>query len=201
VSHGLRNLDGVSLDELPRLADFATWIVACESALPWSIGSFMKAYAGNQSGMDALVIEASPVAIEVLAFAQKQRQWKGTAKELLGLLTAGFRGRTADRADARLRDWPSTPSQLSNQLKRVAPNLRQMGVDVSTGNRQGKNRNRIISIFWIGESPSATSAASALPNDGAVSMLYPETDPRSMVHRQLPCSPDDHDEPVHASSA
>jgi hypothetical protein len=174
VSHGLRNLDRVQLDELPRLADFAVWVMACEGALPWPEGSFLKAYAGNQSGMDALAIESSPVAMEVLSFVRERRAaWKGTAKDLLATLISRLRGRTADRADARLRAFPSTPSVLSNQLRRVAPNLRQLGVDIIIGVREGKDRNRFITISWAGETPSAASATSAQPGPNAAASAYP----------------------------
>jgi hypothetical protein len=47
VAHGLRALGGVQLDQLPRMADFAVWITACEPAL-WPTGTFARAYAANR---------------------------------------------------------------------------------------------------------------------------------------------------------
>jgi hypothetical protein len=38
VVHGLRALGGVHLDRLPRMADFALWAAACETAL-WPAGT------------------------------------------------------------------------------------------------------------------------------------------------------------------
>src|SRR5262249_23359311 len=43
---GLKDLPSVELDELPRMADFAQWVVACETGL-WEKGTFIKAYGGN----------------------------------------------------------------------------------------------------------------------------------------------------------
>src|SRR5262249_43235555 len=41
VSAGLRNLPHVQLGTLPRMADFAAWITACEPALGWKTSSFL----------------------------------------------------------------------------------------------------------------------------------------------------------------
>src|SRR5437763_1487406 len=47
VVHGLRALGRVYLDRLPRMADFALWAAACETAL-WPAGTFARAYAANR---------------------------------------------------------------------------------------------------------------------------------------------------------
>jgi hypothetical protein len=48
VVHGLRTLPHTRLDRLPRMADFALWATACETAL-WPAGTFMAAYSGSDS--------------------------------------------------------------------------------------------------------------------------------------------------------
>ena len=50
VSCGLRCLPDVHLDCKPRMADFAMWGVAVESACPWPAGTFTDAYTGNRQG-------------------------------------------------------------------------------------------------------------------------------------------------------
>src|SRR5262249_3117857 len=55
VAHGLRQLPEVHLDRLPRMADFARWATACETAI-WSPGTFMSAYDGNRDEAVANVI-------------------------------------------------------------------------------------------------------------------------------------------------
>ena len=47
ASHGLRALPHVRLDRLPRMADFALWAAACETAL-WPSGTFARAYDANR---------------------------------------------------------------------------------------------------------------------------------------------------------
>jgi hypothetical protein len=62
--HGLRTLPGVRLDRLPRMADFALWAAACETAL-WPAGTFCRAYDANRQAAAEDIIEADPVAARV----------------------------------------------------------------------------------------------------------------------------------------
>ena len=50
VSEGLRRLPEIELPTLPRMADFALWVTACETEY-WPAGTFMAAYAGNGDRM------------------------------------------------------------------------------------------------------------------------------------------------------
>ena len=86
VVHGLRRLPDVRLDRLPRLADFAKWSVACETAF-WRPGTFEAAYGHNRDEAVADVIETDPVASAVLAFMHDRTDWTGTASDLLGALS------------------------------------------------------------------------------------------------------------------
>jgi hypothetical protein len=45
--HGLRNVEGIHLEEPPRMADFALWATACETAF-WPAGTFTQAYQANR---------------------------------------------------------------------------------------------------------------------------------------------------------
>ena len=65
VSMGLRNQSSVNLPILPRMADFAIWVVACEPSLPWPPGSFMEAYLENRAEAVELSLEADCVAVAV----------------------------------------------------------------------------------------------------------------------------------------
>jgi hypothetical protein len=61
VVHGLRTVNQLELDRLPRMADFALWAAACETAL-WSAGTFARAYAANRRAAIERIIEADPLA-------------------------------------------------------------------------------------------------------------------------------------------
>jgi hypothetical protein len=47
AAHGLRNPPGIHLKQLPRMADFALWARACETAF-WRAGTFARAYQANR---------------------------------------------------------------------------------------------------------------------------------------------------------
>src|SRR5262249_13260150 len=56
AAHGLRTLHNVELKKLPRMADFAIWVVACEVAL-WSKAKFLAAYEDNRAAAITATIE------------------------------------------------------------------------------------------------------------------------------------------------
>jgi hypothetical protein len=156
VSAGLGNLATVQLDRLPRMADFAKWVTACEPSLAWKSGAFLRAYAGNVRNANELVLESSPVVRHVMALIDGGRTWEGTAAELLTSLDA-----VANEGDKRLKSWPKTPRALAGIVRRMAPNFRRAGISVQFS-RQGHECTRTISIFKERpETPSASSARSA----------------------------------------
>ncbi len=52
VTVALRNEASVILDKMPRMADFAKWIVAAEPACPWAPGTFLEVYGRKPSAGD-----------------------------------------------------------------------------------------------------------------------------------------------------
>jgi hypothetical protein len=100
VVRGLSTLGGVHLDRLPRMADFAVWAAACETAL-WPAGTFARAYAANRRTAIEGMIEADPVAVCVRGLMADRSAWSGSAADLL---------RAADFADdevwKRAAGWP-----------------------------------------------------------------------------------------------
>ena len=60
VVEGLKKLPETRLPKLPRMADFAMWATACETAI-WPAGTFWSAYCSNRDAAVEGVIEADPV--------------------------------------------------------------------------------------------------------------------------------------------
>jgi hypothetical protein len=139
VVHALGAVHDVRLERPPRMADFATWATAAEPALGWGSGAFLAAYAGNRSDANELTLEASPVTQPVREIAEVG--FTGTATELLARL-AGLVGEET----AKQKAWPKTAQGLSGTLRRLAPNLRAIGVEVESGRDPGGKRQRWISI-------------------------------------------------------
>ncbi|MBE3589876.1 MAG: hypothetical protein IMW98_03500 [Firmicutes bacterium] len=142
VSCALRNVDRVRLDRMPRMADFAKWVVAAEPALPWPAGAFMDAYAGNRADAVELALEADPVA-QAVRQAAERGEWTGTASELLDELE-----QIAPEKVQHSRTWPTTARTLANRLRRAATFLRALGVEVEFY-REGHDRRRMVAVRKI----------------------------------------------------
>jgi hypothetical protein len=155
VAKGLAMLPQTRLDKLPRMADFALWATACETAL-WPAGAFWSAYSGNRDDAVEDVIEADPLATAVRSLMTHRAEWTGTASDLLGALAA--------TPATKSRGWPDSPRALSGRLRRAATFLRKTGIEISF-DREGHARTRVIRITKAPESlqaaPSAPSASSS----------------------------------------
>ncbi len=160
VAAALKNLPAARLDSLPRMADFALWIAAAETALPWKPGEFMAAYSGNRGAANELAIESSVVAAPLAALLSAEGgRWEGTATELLNALETAH---TDEKTRAR-REWPTSTRKLSGDLRRLAPNLRRAGLEVTFDKEPGGQRRRIIRLEQTCETPSRPSRASQGP--------------------------------------
>jgi hypothetical protein len=159
VVEGIKRLPDTRLPELPRMADFAVWATACETAI-WPAGTFWSAYCRNRDEAVEGVIDADPVAAAVRALMSTRTVWTGTASDLLGALAEGV-----DERVSKSKTWPDSPRALSGRLRRAATFLRKIGIEVAF-KKEGKARTRIIHIEAAapenaGASSSAPSAQSA----------------------------------------
>ena len=82
ASEGLKTIDSVHLDRLPRMADFALWATACETAL-WPAGTFTRAYTANRKAAIEGIIDAHPISACVREFMSERSSWTGSAADLL----------------------------------------------------------------------------------------------------------------------
>ena len=117
--------------KLPRMADFCTWVIACEPSLPWEQGRFIEVYHQSRKDAYATLIESDQVAKAVydlaLQYGQLGNNWSGTASELLDALEH-MKG--IDTYNFIPKGWPRTAGVLSGRLNRAAPALRSRGVDI-----------------------------------------------------------------------
>src|SRR5262249_13826954 len=101
---GLRRLPGIGLDRLPRMADFALWAAACETAL-WPSGTFAPAYEANRRAAIEGIVDADPVAALVRQIMAQRSAWTGSAADLLRLGSSG--GSDGDARNSA--GWPKNP--------------------------------------------------------------------------------------------
>ena len=140
---GLRRCPEVRLNELPRMADFATWAVACEPGV-FDEGAFLRAYNRNRKGVVRTVMDAEPVAGAICDLMRKRRGqvWEGTATELHVELTRRVGARMV-----KTPGWPVNAQTLRRRLNHLTSALRPVGITV--GRQKGGQR-----LIWLSGSPA-----------------------------------------------
>jgi hypothetical protein len=141
VSAGLRDLPHTTLTDAPRMSDFCTWIVACESALPWKPGTFLAAYKGKMRDANADLAEDDSVASAMLDWADSKLRGATPVELVSKTLLVQLNDVTRD-CPKDMRHWPASPGALAHKLARLAPVLRAQGIEVHKLRRTGKARSR-----------------------------------------------------------
>ncbi|GIW78767.1 MAG: hypothetical protein KatS3mg105_0574 [Gemmatales bacterium] len=166
VAVALDRLPSIKLPGLPRMADFALWATAAETAFGWPDGTFMEAYQGNRESANEVALEASVVARPLLDLLEERSEWIGSSGELLKVLEE----RLGDQV-RRLAGWPKNPRSLSGHLKRLAPNLRAAGWTVDLDRNSKKRLWSIRPLPRDANSSPATGPSSfASPSEQSESM-------------------------------
>jgi hypothetical protein len=151
---GLRELPRVQLQQLPRMADFALWATACETAL-WPAGTFRRAYEDNRKAALEDVVDDDPVAACVRDIMAECNSWTGSAAELLHVGT----DRSRNGGSGSLSGWPSNPRALAGRLRRAQTCLRALGIEVAF-TREGRAGSRVIRMRTVvGDTVSTVSGA------------------------------------------
>jgi hypothetical protein len=172
VVAGLANLPTTDKTGLARMADFHWWGRAIQQRIG-DAGCFDRAYGQNRDEAVEAVIESDIVARillrwlrGVLPAADGVRRWNGTATSLRSAFVkvAGDHAASLERHP----EFPKNARALSSALRRLAPALRQIGIDIAPG-RGAAGSN--ISIIAAKEGKFASFASFASPaeaqsNDG-----------------------------------
>src|SRR6516164_9988771 len=144
--NGVRMPPHVRLKRLPRIADFALWATACESAFP-PAGTLETAYHNTRRDAIENIVEADPVAAHVRELMADRAHWTGSASDLLqvGINVGG------NAMAAWIRSgWPKSPRALAGRLRRAQTPLRALGIEIVFG-REGRLGTRTISITAMGK--------------------------------------------------
>ena len=144
VSCALRNRSRVELETLPRMADFATFIVAACSALGWDPAHFLTAYEENRQESFRNAIESTAIGPAVLKFIADRGSWAGTAQDLLKAISMPSYVLMRPHGE---RGWPMAPRGMGGALRRIAPALRSLGYTVRfTRKGSGASTRRLIEL-------------------------------------------------------
>ena len=163
AAQGLRAVGSVHLDRLPRMADFALWATACETAL-WPAGTFTRAYAANRKTAIEGIIDADPIAACVRDFMSEPAPGRVALPTFCR--PALNAGQTSDSIG-----WPKNPRALAGHLRRAQTFLRALGIDIAFS-REGRAGSRVIRMRTSVENTvstvsSVSSVAMAGPNPGS----------------------------------
>jgi hypothetical protein len=156
IACGLKRLPDTQVANLPRLADFAMWGTAIETAFVQP-GAFLAAFTASQLTATEAVIEVSPVATAIAALMEDRNTWDGTTAQLWREL------KRTDRSEARpteTKDWPKDPTRFSAALSGVIETLRKIGVEVSRERAPDRKRTRTVHLRRL-DPPSPQQAAGA----------------------------------------
>jgi hypothetical protein len=143
----LAELPTISLPYRPRMADYAAVLAAVDAVLGTE---GLDEYLESRAGLAAEVVASDTVAEAIVAFLDEidtggdtldmtgelmDGAWQGTATSLLNHLSP----------DRPPRGWPTTSQALSSRLRRLAPDLRTVGITI-TFDRFGAGGKRFIRI-------------------------------------------------------
>ena len=151
ASDGLRLLPITNPGRLPRLADAARWVIACEAGdRIGASGSFMSAFDSAKEELVEAALDAEPIAGLIRQLRDEanpttgETVFKGTSTELLDRLVLLYR---KDDEKRRLpAGWPTSARGLSSAVTRSAPPLRSVGIDCERAKAgRGDDRKRV----WI----------------------------------------------------
>lgn len=138
----LAQLSKVQLIQRERMADFQRLGEAMMQAMGQAAGSFSELYSVNQQDGVERALETSPIAMSLerfLASRPEETYWQGSVGTLHRLLLEQC---LHDRGN-----FPKSPRALSDQLQRLAPALRQKGIEVAL---QARSRNgRQVTIMLL----------------------------------------------------
>ena len=166
---GLNRIDEIDLPTLPRMADFAEWGVATETAL-WKEGTFWNAYQSNRDDVIANVVESDVIASSVISLMANRNKWEGTATKLLEMLEE-----EAGEKVAKSKSFPKSPNVLSGRLRRAATFLRKLGIEMEHS-KQGRAGKKIILIERADANLSVSPVAGILATAPTAPTAQPSND-------------------------
>ena len=144
VAGVLAELPHTTVDNAPRMADFAKVLAALDAVTGWAT---LASYRAKVAGLALSLIEGSTLARALYRLATAPSpggpgpaRWEGTATELL----AALRGICTD-AGLAASELPAGERALGQKVREIAPALRKAGVDIRPGKRTEHRRPLIIS--------------------------------------------------------
>jgi len=158
LAGAMREKERLSLNNHPRMADFAEWGEATSRAIGNAPRIFLSAYYRNISAQNIEAIEAHPIGPTIIALIESaDKGWEGTASELLVKLEELAEDL---KVNTKAKGWPKAANALTRRLKEIETNLKREGIEVIFDRESGKTRTRKILIQRVSKKPSEPSQPS-----------------------------------------
>jgi hypothetical protein len=137
---------GLTLDKLPRMADYALVGTKAAIALGYTSDDYLNAYSNNVKRQNDTVIEASPLAQTIIVFMQELSEWQGSSSILYGELFE-----IAERLNLYTKGhdddgFPKASTWLWRKMVPIRPNLLELGIRV---NRSENKSGSLIQLSKV----------------------------------------------------
>lgn len=148
----LKVLPKVVLKERPRMADFARILAAVDQVQGWNT---MDTYKASARDAVADVLDGEPFAQAVVAMVDR------AGPEGLTLTTQEILDKVPT-PDKPPKKWPKDSTRAGGQLKRLAPALRTIGIEVDDSRRgPAPKRQRLYNLTATAERRCATASTAS----------------------------------------
>lgn len=138
VAVALHNKNRPAPKNLPRMADFAQWVLATDETLGFTPDEFVYAMKENREESNEVALEGSSVGEALLMLMKAKGSYEGTMTELLSEL---------NHPNYRLvqgsLDWPKMSRTLAGAIDRISPLLHEKGILIE---RFKAHRGRLIRL-------------------------------------------------------
>jgi len=124
LSHALRNIDSVQVNDITRLADFCQWATAAHTAYGWGESDFMDAYIENVKSSHVDTLDASPFSSAIVELYDDRNGFHNRPMKLLGLLEEKY---VSDKSRFAT-GWVKTSKGVVNQLDNIQTSLEAVGI-------------------------------------------------------------------------
>jgi hypothetical protein len=145
VSAMLRLLPAITIEDPPRMADFAIVGVAVETHLGLPPGTFLRAYEENRNAAAKLALAESgivePLRIILLGLGGR---FHGTPSQLFDALQSSTNPAVIRARGSR--KWPRSVNSFSGVLRRLSQSFDKVGLFYEDGRDNSHKRNRYIHL-------------------------------------------------------
>jgi hypothetical protein len=161
VAGVLRELRAATVDNAPRMADFAKVLAALDAVTGWgTLGS----YRAKVATLALSLIEGNTFAYAIYRLATcpspgglDPGQWEGTAGELLDTLR-----RICTESRIPASDLPEDVRAVGRQVREIAPSLRKAGIDIRP---RKSGPRRLLRITKIDDDPGLQDPGTPSPQE------------------------------------